>query len=52
MEEAENFCTKVCIIDNGKIITQGTPEELISKNESTTNLEHVFLQLTNTKLRD
>lgn len=52
MEEAENFCTRVSIIDHGKIITQGTPEELISANAGSTNLENVFLNLTNRKLRD
>jgi ABC-2 type transport system ATP-binding protein len=52
MEEAEHFCTQVAIIDNGKIITQGTPQELISKTANSTNLEQVFLNLTNRKLRD
>jgi ABC-2 type transport system ATP-binding protein len=52
MEEAENFCTYVSIIDHGKIITQGSPGELISKNAGAINLEHVFLNLTNRKLRD
>lgn len=28
MEEAENLCTKIAIIDNGKIIAQGSKEEL------------------------
>ncbi len=52
MEEAENFCTKVSIIDHGKILTQGTPGELIRNNAGATNLENVFLNLTNRKLRD
>jgi ABC-2 type transport system ATP-binding protein len=52
MEEAENFCTRVSIIDHGKILTQGTPGELISNNPGSSNLEHVFLHLTNRKLRD
>lgn len=52
MEEAEHFCTRVSIIDNGKILTEGTPAELISNNEGSTNLENVFLNLTNRKLRD
>lgn len=52
MEEAEHFCTQVAIIDNGKIITQGTPQELISYTPNSTNLEQVFLNLTNRKLRD
>ena len=52
MEEAENFCTRVSIIDHGKILTEGTPAELISHNAGSTNLENVFLNLTNRKLRD
>jgi ABC-2 type transport system ATP-binding protein len=52
MEEAEHFCTRVSIIDNGRILTEGTPSELISKNAGSTNLENVFLNLTNRKLRD
>lgn len=52
MEEAESFCTKVSIIDHGKILTQGTPEELISNNNGAANLETVFLNLTKRKLRD
>ena len=52
MEEAQNFCTRVSIIDQGKILTQGTPAELISRNAGSTNLENVFLNLTNRKLRD
>ena len=32
MEEAERFCDRIGIIDNGQIITQGTFEELKSSN--------------------
>jgi len=52
MEEAEHFCTQVAIIDNGKIIVQGTPKQLINNNEGCRNLEDVFLNLTNRRLRD
>ena len=52
MEEAENFCTQVAIIDYGKIITQGSPKELIANTQGSSNLEQVFLNLTNRKLRD
>lgn len=52
MEEAEHFCTRVSIIDHGKILTQGTAPELIANNAGSTNLENVFLNLTNRKLRD
>lgn len=52
MEEAEHFCTTVSIIDNGTIVTQGTPGQLIADNPGCTNLESVFLHLTKRKLRD
>ncbi len=52
MEEAEDFCTRVSIIDHGKILTQGTPEELIASTPGADNLEKVFLNLTKRKLRD
>ncbi len=52
MDEAEHFCTQVAIIDHGKIITQGSPMQLISGNPGCKNLEDVFLNLTNRKLRD
>jgi ABC-2 type transport system ATP-binding protein len=52
LEEAENFCTRVSIIDHGKILIHGTPEELIAGNPGSTTLESVFLNLTNRKLRD
>jgi ABC-2 type transport system ATP-binding protein len=31
MEEAEKLCDRVAIIDHGKIIAEGAPQELISK---------------------
>ena len=52
MIEAQNLCTKVAIIDHGKIIAQGTPNELIQSIENSTNLESVYLNLTGGELRD
>ncbi|MFP4023372.1 MAG: ABC transporter ATP-binding protein [Thiohalospira sp.] len=52
MEEAENFCSKVAIIDKGEIIIEGKPNELINSKEEYTNLESIFLQLTGCALRD
>lgn len=52
MEEAEHFCTRVSIIDHGRILIEGTPAELIRNNAGSTNLENVFLNLTHRKLRD
>jgi len=52
MEEAENFCTRVAIIDQGKIITEGRPKDLIASKDEYTDLESIFLKLTGKALRD
>jgi ABC-2 type transport system ATP-binding protein len=51
MEEAEELCDRVGIIDHGKLIGLGTPRELISKN-NVKNLEEVFIALTGRKIRE
>ena len=52
MEEAEHLCTRVAIIDRGRIVTVGEPHDLVSANPQYKNLETVFLQLTGKDLRD
>ncbi len=52
MDEAEHFCSRVAIIDNGNIIIEGSPKQLVNDNEGCSNLENVFLKLTNKALRD
>jgi len=53
MEEAENLCHKVAIMDKGKIIIEGNPKDLIRKyDQEDGNLENVFLSLTGKELRD
>ncbi|WP_338732097.1 ABC transporter ATP-binding protein [Mangrovimonas cancribranchiae] len=52
LNEAENFCTRVAIIDHGKIITKGQPKTLITECKGAHNLEDVFLSLTGKALRD
>ena len=51
MEEAAKNANQVAIIDHGKIITKGTPEELIAKT-NTANLEDAFISLTGKTMRD
>lgn len=51
MEEAEQLCSHIAIIDNGKLITSGHPKALIQEH-GLDNLEHLFLKLTGKKLRD
>lgn len=52
MEEAEQLCDRIAVIDRGRIIATGTPGELIRQNDGCSNLEDVFLQLTGKQLRD
>jgi len=51
MEEAEELCDRVGIIDHGKLIALGSPRELISKNK-VKNLEEVFIKLTGRRIRE
>ncbi|MEM2081384.1 MAG: ATP-binding cassette domain-containing protein [Candidatus Bathyarchaeia archaeon] len=51
MEEAEELCDRVGIIDHGKLIALGVPEDLVSKNK-VKNLEEVFIKLTGRKIRE
>ncbi|MCW4004926.1 MAG: ABC transporter ATP-binding protein [Candidatus Bathyarchaeota archaeon] len=51
MEEAQELCDRVGIIDHGKLIALGTPKELIAENR-VKNLEEVFIQLTGRNMRE
>ncbi|HLU51203.1 MAG TPA: ABC transporter ATP-binding protein [Flavobacteriaceae bacterium] len=50
--EAQEFCTQIAIIENGKIYAQDTPEKLIHNTPGCKNLEEVFIALTGKELRD
>jgi ABC-2 type transport system ATP-binding protein len=62
MEEAEQMCDRLAIMDGGKILKIGTPKQFIKdlldtgfKKEvkpDSANIEDVFLHLTGKKLRD
>lgn len=59
MEEAEFLCERLAIMDHGKIIAEGTPQELILSHAPEPpvapvhgNLEDVFLILTGHDLRE
>lgn len=52
MEEAEKICSRVAIIDEGRIISQGSPKDLISGHPGCDHLGALFLQLTGKELRD
>ena len=44
MEEAENICNRVVLINKGKVIAIGTPKE-IEKETNTTNIRDAFFKL-------
>jgi ABC-2 type transport system ATP-binding protein len=52
MEEAEHLCTRIAIMDQGKIISVGKPSDLLATNPEFKNLENVFIHLTGKDLRD
>jgi ABC-2 type transport system ATP-binding protein len=62
MDEAEELCERVAIIDSGKIISLDTPEGLVDKliasgfqrdkKVKAANLEDVFISLTGKEMRD
>jgi len=52
MEEAENLCSRVAIMDRGRIISIGNPKELVDEHPEFKNLENLFLALTGKDLRD
>ncbi len=51
MEEAEKVAHRVAVIDAGKIVGQGTPDELKEKTKSK-SLEDAFLKLTGHTIRE
>jgi ABC-2 type transport system ATP-binding protein len=51
MEEADKMANKVVIIDHGRVIGSGTPEEL-KKKMGTDTLEGAFLKLTGEHIRE
>ncbi len=51
LEEAEKTADHIAVIDNGKIISSGTAQELMD-NTKTATLEEAFLSLTGKNIRD
>ena len=51
MEEAQELCDRVGIIDHGKLMAPGTPAQLMYKFQAK-NLEEVFIELTGRKIRE
>lgn len=51
LEEAQELCSRVGILDQGRILKEGAPELLLQRSEYQ-NLEEIFLELTGNALRD
>jgi ABC-2 type transport system ATP-binding protein len=51
MDEAEELCNRISIMDKGNIVTSGTVKELLDKHEAK-SLEDVFLKTTGSNLGD
>jgi ABC-2 type transport system ATP-binding protein len=52
MDDVEKLCTRISIIDYGRIILTGTPVDLISQHPECSSLEDLFLKSTGSHLRD
>ena len=45
LEVAEKLCDKIAVIDKGKIVYVGTPEDLKEKSKKNSSLEEAFLKI-------
>lgn len=52
LEEAERMCHDVAIVDQGKLIIQGSPQALINSAQDCANLEEVVLHYTGRPVRE
>jgi ABC-2 type transport system ATP-binding protein len=52
MEEAEQLCDQIVIIDQGKILREGTLEQLLGEDSAVKNLDDLFISLTGRRLHD
>jgi ABC-2 type transport system ATP-binding protein len=51
MDEADRVAQRIAIIDHGKIVAQGSSQELKEQTQ-TASLEEAFLALTGSTIRD
>jgi len=52
MEEAQQICDEIAIMDAGRVIACGAPEKLVADSAGCKNLEDLFLASTGKQLRD
>jgi ABC-2 type transport system ATP-binding protein len=50
MEEADRLCDRIAIVDHGRIVAEGTPEELKRTHGGAVTLEDVYLHTTGGRL--
>jgi ABC-2 type transport system ATP-binding protein len=51
MEEAERYCERLAIMDQGQLVEQGSPEELCARHDAG-GLEDVFTAVTGKRIED
>lgn len=52
LNEAQDFCTQVAVVDTGQIVLAGRPDELVASHPGASNLEDVFVDVVGNQLRD
>jgi ABC-2 type transport system ATP-binding protein len=52
MEEAQQLCDRLAILDQGRILIMGTPSGVMARHPQCDHLGDLFLQLTGKALRD
>jgi ABC-2 type transport system ATP-binding protein len=52
LEEAEALCDRVLILDQGRVLADGTPVELCARHGSGASLEDVFMAISGKRLDD
>src|SRR5690606_22550957 len=52
LNEAQDFCTRVAVVDEGRIVLSGRPAELVASHAGANNLEDVFVDVVGNQLRD
>ena len=52
LEEAEHICNEVAFMDDGSVICQGSPADLIRAYTPCDSMESIYLKLTGKRMRD
>ena len=52
MDEVQQLCDQIGVLDEGRLLAQGSLDELLRSHPGQRNLEEVFLHLTGRRLRD